>query len=284
MSGYIAQLANQVAIVTELAKLVKAGEYVGGLGKPDAVVLVGHSFGSVISLNAVAERPELVDGVVLTGFSLNSTYLNHNGFVEGIALRVASGQQPERWGKLDTVSCCLFGVLGGGVLTGVRGISRQRISMPMCKRGFPWDLFFLNAEMLTGHRFFKAPDYAHEVAEYADATKTPFAATELVEDKNVVAPPYAFKGAAMVFPPFFFSPPSYPTPLTPPDPHWKIRLHFLHIRVSASPLYLPHPNYTPCPNMQFSLAATARSKPPEGKTSRTPAPSRPSATPVPATD
>ncbi|KAK4454242.1 Alpha/Beta hydrolase protein [Podospora aff. communis PSN243] len=162
VSGYVAQLANQVAVATELTKLVKQGEYVAGLGKPDAVVLVGHSFGSHVSLATVAESPDLVDGVVLTGFSLNATWLNLNGFIGAVGLRVASGQDAGKWGGLDT-----------GYLT-------------------PVDLY------ANVGSFFKAPDYSHEVAMYADAVKTPFAVTELLDDDNVPSPPFAFKGAAMI--------------------------------------------------------------------------------------
>ncbi|KAK0643896.1 Alpha/Beta hydrolase protein [Cercophora newfieldiana] len=162
VSGYVAQLANQVAIATELTRLVKSGLYVADSGRPDAVVLVGHSFGSLVTLTTAAESPELVEGVVLTGFSLNSTYQNHNGFVEAVGLRVAAEQDPEKWGHLDT-----------GYLT-------------------PVDLY------ANVGSFFKAPDYSHEVAMYADSVKTPFAVTELLDDKNVPSPPYAFKGPAMI--------------------------------------------------------------------------------------
>lgn len=103
VSGYVAQLSNQVAILAEISRLVKEGRYVGDLGKPEAVVLVGHSFGSAVSLNTVAQFPALVDGVVLTGFSLNETYTNLLGFIEAVGLRIAAEQDSERWGGLDTV-------------------------------------------------------------------------------------------------------------------------------------------------------------------------------------
>lgn len=65
--GYVAQLSNQVAILTELAKLVKGRHYVGGTGRPSKTVLVGHGFGSAISSEVVRKNRKLVDGVVLTG-------------------------------------------------------------------------------------------------------------------------------------------------------------------------------------------------------------------------
>ena len=103
VSGYIPQLGNQVAILEELIKLVKEGKFIE-TPQRKKVVLVGHSFGSAISLNLVAQDPDLVDGVVLTGFSLNATANNLLGFVEGVAPRIASQQNGKRWGGLDTVS------------------------------------------------------------------------------------------------------------------------------------------------------------------------------------
>ena len=107
VSGYIPQLGNQVAILEELIKLVKEGKFIE-TPQRKKVVLVGHSFGSAISLNLVAQDPDLVDGVVLTGFSLNATANNLLGFVEGVAPRIASQQNGKRWGGLDTVSFFFF--------------------------------------------------------------------------------------------------------------------------------------------------------------------------------
>ncbi|KAK3353891.1 Alpha/Beta hydrolase protein [Lasiosphaeria hispida] len=160
VSGYVAQLFNQVAILTEITKRVKAGKYVGG--KPDKVVLVGHSFGSTTSLNTAVDNVGLADGLVLTGFSFNSTFLNAIGFVEAVAPRIAAAQQPSKWAHLDT-----------GYLT--------------------------SADIYSGvTNFFKAPDYSQAVAKYADATKTPFAVTELITTGLISHPPYAFAGPVLL--------------------------------------------------------------------------------------
>jgi len=123
VSGYVAQLSNQVAILAEISRVVKEGRYVGDLGKPEAVVLVGHSFGSAVSLNTVAQYPSLVDGVVLTGFSLNETYTNLLGFIEEVGLRIAADQDGARWGGLDTVGFLFFddGLVGEGGSSGADG-------------------------------------------------------------------------------------------------------------------------------------------------------------------
>ncbi|KAK0736128.1 hypothetical protein B0T21DRAFT_383760 [Apiosordaria backusii] len=61
VSGYVAQLSNQVAILTELT-----------------------NFGSAISSEVVRKNKKLVDGVILTGFSYNSTHLNGAEFLEAV--------------------------------------------------------------------------------------------------------------------------------------------------------------------------------------------------------
>ncbi|KAK4174516.1 alpha/beta-hydrolase [Triangularia setosa] len=162
VSGYVAQLSNQVAILTELTKLVKGGHYVGGTGQPSKTVLVGHGFGGAISSEVVRKNKKLVDGVVLTGFSYNSTHLNGLEFLEAAGVRIAAQQQPGKWRQLDT-----------GYLTTV-------------------DLF---ASVTT---FFHDSYYDTEVARYADDHKVPFAVTELLTGHRFAIKPIEFKGVAMI--------------------------------------------------------------------------------------
>jgi pimeloyl-ACP methyl ester carboxylesterase len=67
VSGYVAQASIQTSILQELATAVRAGKYTSSFGKPESLVLVGHSFGSVISAAAITAAPALADGVILTG-------------------------------------------------------------------------------------------------------------------------------------------------------------------------------------------------------------------------
>lgn len=67
VSGYVAQASNQISILQELATAVKSGKYTSSFGKPESLVLVGHSFGSVISAAAITATPALADGLILTG-------------------------------------------------------------------------------------------------------------------------------------------------------------------------------------------------------------------------
>ena len=67
VSGYLNQNAIQTALGVAITKAVKAGKYTGSIGKPEKLVLVGHSYGSGISAQIASAEPELVDGLILTG-------------------------------------------------------------------------------------------------------------------------------------------------------------------------------------------------------------------------
>ncbi|KAF3765770.1 alpha/beta-hydrolase [Cryphonectria parasitica EP155] len=66
----------------------------------DKVVLVGHSYGAYISVQSAATLATSVDGLVLTGFSGTLEYFA--AFGAGVGFRVASLQDPARWGALGT--------------------------------------------------------------------------------------------------------------------------------------------------------------------------------------
>lgn len=67
VSGYKAQLSTQVAVLHELIAQIKSGKWISPLSQAKKVVLVGHSYGSSISLAALSADETLADGLVLTG-------------------------------------------------------------------------------------------------------------------------------------------------------------------------------------------------------------------------
>ncbi|KAH9216272.1 Alpha/Beta hydrolase protein [Leptodontidium sp. 2 PMI_412] len=159
VSGYVNQASIQIAILEELATSVKAGKYTGGFGAPKSLVLVGHSFGSVISAALVTAGPSIAEGLVLTGFSFNGT--NGAGFLEAFQPRIASGES-SKWAPLDT-----------GYLT-------------------PTDIYS-NVNV-----FFKAPDYDVGIAKYAHRNRQPFGINEATSGGLVDVAPVNFTGPAMV--------------------------------------------------------------------------------------
>ncbi len=92
----------QIAILEELTKLVRDGQYAGNAGKPSAIVLIGHSYGSGITNALIASNPTIADAATLTGME----YASPNNFgidiVLAFGLRVASTQAPPRFADRDT--------------------------------------------------------------------------------------------------------------------------------------------------------------------------------------
>ncbi|KAL5315096.1 hypothetical protein ACEPPN_017747 [Leptodophora sp. 'Broadleaf-Isolate-01'] len=175
VSGYVNQASIQIAILEELATSVKAGKYTGGFGTPKSLVLVGHTFGSVISAALVTADPSIAEGLVLTGFSFNGT--NGAGFLEAFQPRIASGESSN--GHLWTLD-----------------ISPQRIStlMSTCKRiSAP-----LTRQTANRTKFFKALDYDVGIAKYAHRNRQPFGINEATSGGLVDVAPVNFTGPAMV--------------------------------------------------------------------------------------
>lgn len=141
VSGYDNQLPIGVAVLSSLAKSVSRGTYTT-IGKPTHLVLVGHSFGSLISNALVASAPNIADAAVLTGYALNGS--NSQVLLEAFAPRVARLQRPRAFSAFDS-----------GYLTTA-------------------DIFG------TIQIFFKAGAYDRAAAAFAEANKQPFAINEVV--------------------------------------------------------------------------------------------------------
>ncbi|PVH74517.1 alpha/beta-hydrolase [Cadophora sp. DSE1049] len=159
VSGYANQASIQIAILEQLATSIRAGKYTGAFGTPKSLVLIGHSFGSVLSSALVTVVPSIAEGLVLTGFSFNGT--NGAGFLEAFQPRIASGES-SKWKPLDT-----------GYLT-------------------PTDIYS-NVNV-----FFKAPDYDVGIAKYAHRNRQPFGINEATSGGLVDLAPLNFTGPAMV--------------------------------------------------------------------------------------
>lgn len=147
--------------VSVLNSLVAYARQTAGAEK---VVLVGHSYGAYLSAQSAALLGSSVDGLVLTGFSGTLDYFGPYG--AGVGFRVASTQDPERWGDLAP-----------GYLTSS-------------------DLY---AETFA---YFASPYFEHRVAEWSyDVASQPFAVAELptllateIQYGNVTAPTLVLQG------------------------------------------------------------------------------------------
>lgn len=68
----------------------------------DKVIHVGHSFGSAQTYALVDMYPDISDGIVLTGFSMNSSFVGY--FTAGNDLQQAYLNQPTRFGNSSSMS------------------------------------------------------------------------------------------------------------------------------------------------------------------------------------
>jgi pimeloyl-ACP methyl ester carboxylesterase len=69
------QSALEIAALIELTKQLRAGA-LPGVPAPKKVIHGGHSFGSILSYSISAAAPALSDGLLLTGFSQNTSFVS----------------------------------------------------------------------------------------------------------------------------------------------------------------------------------------------------------------
>lgn len=69
------QLFLEIEALAQLTKMLRDGALPGVHAHPEKIVHVGHSFGSALTYAVTAKYPDISDAIVLTGFSMNATYL-----------------------------------------------------------------------------------------------------------------------------------------------------------------------------------------------------------------
>ncbi len=96
----IVQAPASMSAIYEVTKRLRAGDLPDVQKKFKKVVHVGHSFGSFLSYELVAMHPDIRDGIILTGFSQNGTYVPM--ISAGMNWQVACMNQPARFGNHST--------------------------------------------------------------------------------------------------------------------------------------------------------------------------------------
>ncbi|KAI4849689.1 alpha/beta-hydrolase [Aureobasidium sp. EXF-8845] len=96
------QAPGEVSALYEITSMLRNGTFPTVSHKFGKVVHVGHSFGSLQSYLLTALYPGSSDGVVLTGFSMNGTWLGQT--LADWNLHLARLNQPLRFGDISSVS------------------------------------------------------------------------------------------------------------------------------------------------------------------------------------
>ncbi|KAL3472808.1 Alpha/Beta hydrolase protein [Aspergillus californicus] len=154
------QLGTQIAILARISELLQSGKLSDRIPVPKKTVHVGHSYGSLITNRLVAGRPRLSDGIVLTGFSHDSSWTSILELCLGF--EVARVNDPVRFGKYGT-----------GYLTWGREFDNQCI-------------------------FFKHPFFDTDVLNATEANKAPFAIAELLSFTSVDLAAEKFTGPVLM--------------------------------------------------------------------------------------
>ena len=87
----------EVAALAELTKMLRNGTFPGVSTAFKTITHVGHSFGSIQTYALVNMYPNISDGIVLTGFSTNGSFVGY--FEAGGDFVLANLNQPFRFGN-----------------------------------------------------------------------------------------------------------------------------------------------------------------------------------------
>jgi pimeloyl-ACP methyl ester carboxylesterase len=107
VSGYVNNGNVQVAILEQLVNYIRGGKLSTAYipVKPQKVILVGHSYGSVLSNALLAANPDIADGAVLTGwnYAFNAPFV-----LASVQLRIANQLYPAQYKGYDTGALCFM--------------------------------------------------------------------------------------------------------------------------------------------------------------------------------
>ncbi|KAK0939545.1 hypothetical protein LTR29_008916 [Friedmanniomyces endolithicus] len=91
----------ELAALEAITSRFRNGIIHSSVPKPSGKVFhVGHSYGSILSHALVASNPSLSDGIVLTGYSTNNTWVGE--FLISTNFHLAKENQPQRFGNRST--------------------------------------------------------------------------------------------------------------------------------------------------------------------------------------
>ena len=77
----------QTAVLAELITAVRSGRHTTLAAPPTSIILVGHSFGSLLVNALVATKPTLADAAIMTGYNFGGA--DQRLVLQGFAPRVA---------------------------------------------------------------------------------------------------------------------------------------------------------------------------------------------------
>jgi pimeloyl-ACP methyl ester carboxylesterase len=163
------QIFLEIAATAQLTQMLRNGTFPGVNHTFSKVVHVGHSFGSAQTYALASMYPNITDGIVLTGFSMNESFVNP--FIAGGNFQQANRNQPLRFGNIT-------GTQVQNVLSMYAEPLASYIS-PVDLTSLPAPQALPNGYLVTSNikanklQFFKPHYYDPAILELAERTKQP---------------------------------------------------------------------------------------------------------------
>jgi len=157
----------------------------------DRIIHVGHSFGSAQTYSLTALYPTISDGIVLTGFSMNASFVGY--FAAGANFQLANLNQPLRFGSANVVQGVNYLTQVYGLTDLFAGIDLTQVSSVPYANGY---LTNANAGSQQ-YLFFLPPYFDTGILYYGEQTKQPVTQGELFTLGSLPAM-NGFKGPVLV--------------------------------------------------------------------------------------
>lgn len=172
----------EIAATVQLTQQLRNGTFPGVNQSFSKVVHVGHSFGSAQTYSLANLYPELTDGIILTGFSMNSSFVPF--FAAGANFQQANRNQPLRFSNITGQQVqALFSLYAEPLVDYISPIDLTAVPEPQrLPNGY---LISSNAEA-NKYLFFKPQYYDPNIITIAEQTKQPVTLGELLSLGSVV--------------------------------------------------------------------------------------------------
>ncbi|PVH78197.1 hypothetical protein DL98DRAFT_550201 [Cadophora sp. DSE1049] len=172
----------EVAATAQLTQMLRNGTFPNVNQTFSKVVHVGHSFGSAQTYSLANLYPELTDGIILTGFSMNSSFVPF--FAAGANFQLANRNQPLRFSNITGQQVqTLFQMYAEPLVDYIAPIDLTTIPSPQkLPDGY---LISSNAEA-NKYLFLKPQFYDPGILTLGEATKQPVTLGELLSLGSLV--------------------------------------------------------------------------------------------------
>ena len=219
----VLQMPVELSVIYEMTKMLRNCALHDVPYSFSKIVHVGHSFGSSLLYNLASQYPTASDGLILTGFSLSESYVGTA--IAGFNSQFASLNQPLRFGTKGYAAVAeALAVLAAanetlafikqrypdlGVTLADVELAFQHLGFEDLAAGFEGLILPTTRELPTGYvtwadieanqfAFFYPGAFDPAILKFAEKTKQPFTAGELltVGTRSITAP--YFKGPVLV--------------------------------------------------------------------------------------